>query len=104
MEWANSALHDLTREKRRDSRCWVCALVCLLAAKCLVEVENKIGDVSAYQAVGMYGILRQNERPDAGEPTEIHVNINASVSIDDLLDKLGHRLIEVNKQRRLFTL
>jgi hypothetical protein len=70
----------------------------LLAAKCLVEVENKIGAVSAYQAVGMYGILRQNERLDAGEPTEISMNVNASMSLDDLLDRLGQRLIQVNPE------
>jgi len=67
----------------------------LLAAKCLVQVENKIDQVSAYQAVGMYGILRQNERLDAGEPTEvISITDRRTVeSLDALAAALSQTLI-----------
>ncbi len=68
----------------------------MLAGKCLIEVEKKIDKVSAYQAVGMYGILRQNERLDAGEPTGIvgHAMDRKSVeSLEALASALSQTLI-----------
>ena len=42
-----------------------------LSQKALQQIENRIDKASAPQAGTVYGILRDKERLDAGEPTEI---------------------------------
>jgi hypothetical protein len=42
-----------------------------LSQKALQQIENRIDKASAPQAATVYGILRDKERLDAGEPTEI---------------------------------
>jgi hypothetical protein len=42
-----------------------------LSQKALQQIENRIDKASAPQAAMVYGILRDKERLDAGEPTEI---------------------------------
>jgi hypothetical protein len=42
-----------------------------LSQKALQQIEDKIDQASAPQAAMVYGILRDKERLDAGEPTEI---------------------------------
>ena len=39
--------------------------------KPLQQIENRIDNASAPQAAMVYGILRDKERLDAGEPTDI---------------------------------
>ena len=58
--------------------------------------SGKIENASAYQAAGIYGLLRTHERLDAGEPTEIHahLNIQAVASLDKLAEMLGQSLID----------
>ena len=41
-----------------------------LSQKALQQIENRIDKASAPQAAMVYGILRDKERLDAGEPTE----------------------------------
>jgi hypothetical protein len=59
----------------------------IVAAKALVQVEKKIENASAYQAAGIYGLLRTHERLDAGEPTQITASVNLELIAD--LDKLS---------------
>ena len=91
-EIKESPVFKANRHKQKEA---LEAATRLLAARCLVEAEKKIDTISPYQAVGMYGILRQHERLDAGEPTEIHasLNLSASISLDKLADILSRRLV-----------
>jgi hypothetical protein len=57
-----------------------------------VQVEAKLPAASAYQAAGIYGLLRTHERLDAGEPTEIHATLNVTASLN--LDKLINGRLE----------
>jgi hypothetical protein len=68
----------------------------VVAAKALVQVEQKIESASAYQAAGIYGLLRTHERLDAGEPTQItaSVNLHTVASMDKLAAMLGQALVE----------
>lgn len=63
----------------------------LLASKCLIQVDNQLPKASAYQAAGIYGLLRTHERLDAGEPTEhvAHLHVHEVAEIDGILDKLA---------------
>ena len=63
----------------------------IVAAKALVQVEKKIENASAYQAAGIYGLLRTHERLNAGEPMQItaSVNIQAVTSLDKLAGMLS---------------
>ena len=45
-----------------------------LAQKALQQVEDKLDKASASQAAIIYAIMRDKERLDAGEPTEITVS------------------------------
>lgn len=67
-----------------------------LAKQALEQVEKTLPKASFLQAVTGYGILRDKERLDAGEPTEIHVslNLNHSLALDKLIELLGYRLID----------
>ena len=58
-----------------------------LSQKALQQIENRIDKASAPQAAMVYGILRDKERLDAGEPTEI-VGSYSRVDISGP-DKLG---------------
>lgn len=66
-----------------------------LAKKALKQVEEKLPQASAAQAVIIYGVLRDKERLDAGEPTEItaSVNLHAIQGIDRLAGLLSHSLL-----------
>lgn len=70
-----------------------------MAAKALVQVEKKIENASAYQAAGIYSLLRTHERLDAGEPTSItaSINIQAVTSLDKLAAMLGQSLVDEEK-------
>jgi hypothetical protein len=71
----------------------------VVAAKALVQVEKKIESASAYQAAGIYGLLRTHERLDAGEPTQITaaVNIHAITAMDKLAAMLAQSLLDDDK-------
>ena len=61
-----------------------------LAKKALKQIEDKLPEASAAQATVIYGILRDKERLDAGEPTEhiAHLHFHEVAEIDLLLAKL----------------
>lgn len=54
-----------------------------LSQKALQQIENRIDKASAPQAAMVYGILRDKERLDAGEPTEI-IALHTRQEIDGL--------------------
>jgi hypothetical protein len=68
----------------------------IVAAKALIQVEKKIENASAYQAAGIYGLLRTHERLDAGEPTQIaaFVSTQAVATLDKLAAMLAQSLID----------
>ena len=59
-----------------------------LADRCLDQVEGKLDKTSAYQAAGIYGLLRTHERVDAGEATE-HIAVLHHHEIQDQDNLLG---------------
>ena len=69
-----------------------------LAAKAMIQTEIALPKASALQAATVAAIMIDKSRILAGEPTEIHanLNLNAAVSIDKLCDILNQRLIEIN--------
>lgn len=71
-----------------------------LSQKALQQIENRIDKASAPQAAMVYGILRDKERLDAGEPTEIIVtHSRADVEgLDALAEILGQTLLQSAKQ------
>jgi hypothetical protein len=76
----------------------------VVAAKALVQVEKKIENASAYQAAGIYELLRTHERLDAGEPTQITANldIHAIATMDKLTAMLSRSLIENQRNNRRY--
>jgi hypothetical protein len=68
----------------------------IVAARALIQVEKKIENASAYQAAGIYGLLRTHERLDAGEPTQIaaFVGTQAVATLDKLAAMLAQSLID----------
>lgn len=72
-----------------------------IAEKCLNQVDKKIVDASAYQAAGIYGLLRTHERLDAGEPTEhiAMINRHQIEGLDRLAERLGQALIAAHKEQ-----
>ncbi len=68
----------------------------MLSSKCLIQLEDKLEKASAYQAAGIYGLLRTHERLDAGEATqniEIHSH-NDVAGLDRLCEMLSQSLAQ----------
>ena len=68
-----------------------------LAKKALGQLESKLSMASAAQAAVIYGVLRDKERLDAGEPNELHAiaiqtRLDAELT-DQLAERLSRRLI-----------
>lgn len=94
--WAEVAERPVFAELRRQQKIHLESASRAIAAKCLIQVEEKLDKASAYQAAGIYGLLRTHERLDAGEPTEIigHVTDRRSVeSVEALAAALSQVLI-----------
>ncbi len=70
-----------------------------LAAKALNAAEGKIDKASFYQLVYGAAIMTDKARLLAGEPTEIHANLNltAVTTLDKLAALLGQSLIDDGK-------
>lgn len=66
-----------------------------LSDRALDQVESTLPWTEARDAAVVYGILRQHERLDAGEPTEITASVNVHVEgkVDDLVQALGAALL-----------
>lgn len=71
-----------------------------LSQKALQQIENRIDKASAPQAAMVYGILRDKERLDAGEPTEvIALHTRQEVEgLDALAAVLGQMLLDRAKE------
>ena len=68
------ASNEAFRKYRTDAKRKMQAASLKLSEKALQQIENRIDKASAPQAAMVYGILRDKERLDAGEPTEITVS------------------------------
>jgi hypothetical protein len=71
-----------------------------LSQKALQQIENRIDKPSAPQAAMVYGILRDKERLDAGEPTEIvalHTG-QAIEGLEALAAVLGQTLLQSGRE------
>ncbi len=67
-----------------------------IASQCLEQVEKQLPKASAYQAAGIYGLMRQHERLDMGESTEnvaLVAKIDAT-NADQLAARLSRRLVK----------
>ena len=67
-----------------------------LSQRSVQQIENRIDKASAPQAAMVYGILRDKERLDAGEPTEIVASYRRQdlVRIEDLAAGLSQTLLQ----------
>ena len=71
-----------------------------LSQKALQQIENRIEKASAPQAAMVYGILRDKERLDAGEPTEIiatHSRVEVE-GMEAMAQALGQTLLQSAKE------
>src|SRR5688572_3693148 len=59
--WGEVAERPVFAELRRQQKAHLEAASRSLSAKCLMQAEAGLEKMSSYQAVGMYGILRQHE-------------------------------------------
>ena len=93
--WGEVAEKPVFARLRMEQKAILQSASMLVAAKALDQVEAKITQASAYQAAGIYGLLRTHERLDAGEPTEItaSVNIHAVQGLDRLAALLSQSLL-----------
>jgi hypothetical protein len=94
--WGEVAERPVFARLRLDQKKHLEATSRMLSAKCLIQVDKTIEKASAYQAAGIYGLLRTHERLDAGEPTEIigHIQDRRSVeSLEALAAALSQTLI-----------
>jgi hypothetical protein len=93
--WGQVAETSVFLKLRAEQKLVLQTASMLVSAKALIEVEKKIEKASAYQAAGIYGLLRTHERLDAGEPTQITAssNIDVAVSLDTLAAALSSSLI-----------
>jgi hypothetical protein len=101
--WGEVAERPLFSKLRFEQKQHLEATSRMLSAKCLIQVDKKIELASAYQAAGIYGLLRTHERLDAGEPTQItaSLNVNAVASLDKLAAMFSQRLVEDNNVSNL---
>jgi len=69
-----------------------------LAKKALGQLESKLSLASAAQAAVIYGVLRDKERLDAGEPNELHAitvqTREQALATDALAEALRRRLVK----------
>ena len=68
------ANNEAFRKYRSDAKRKMQAASITLSQKALQQIDKKLDKASAPQAAMVYGILRDKERLDAGEPTEITVS------------------------------
>ena len=105
--WGEVQNQPVFAELRRQQKAHLEAATRVVAAKALIQCDENIHKASAYQAAGIYGLLRTHERLDAGEPTEIvgMVADRRSVeSIENLAAALGQALIARQESNAVSTL
>ena len=93
--WGKVADRPVFVRLRNEQKAALQSATLAVAAKALIQVDEKIDKASAYQAAGIYGLLRTHERLDAGEATvNVEVHVDAVVTIDDLSSRLSRRLVD----------
>ena len=91
MGWGRIIANDQAfKQYRTDAKRKMQAISIQLSQKALQQIENRIDKASAPQAAMVYGILRDKERLDAGEPTEILASLTRQEVAG--IDKLGAAL------------
>jgi hypothetical protein len=96
--WGEVANRPVFLELRAQQKAILHAGTLALSARALVQVEKTIDKASAYQAAGIYGLLRTHDRLDAGESTQ-NVSIHSTldlVSLDKLSEMLGQALMSTD--------
>jgi hypothetical protein len=89
--WGEIIANDQAfKQYRSDAKRKMQAASIKLSQKALQQIENRIDKVSAPQAAMVYGILRDKERLDVGEPTEILASLTRQEIAG--IDKLGAAL------------
>jgi hypothetical protein len=66
-----------------------------IARQALAQIERKLPDASARDAAIVYGVMRDRERLDAGEPTE-HIAVlsrHELIGLDQLAQRLSVELV-----------
>jgi hypothetical protein len=97
--WDKIADGDLFKRHRQEQSRALEQANRTLAAKALNAAEGKIDKASFYQLVYGAAIMTDKARLLAGEPTEIHANLNltAVTSLDKLAAMFSQRLVEEQK-------
>ena len=88
------------KQYRSDAKRKMQAALITLSQKALQQIENRSDKASAPQAAMVYGILRDKERLDAGEPTEIlasYTRVDVE-GVDKLAAALGETLLQRAKE------
>jgi hypothetical protein len=99
--WGKIIANDQAfKQYRSDAKRKMQAASITLSQKALQQIENRIDKASAPQAAMVYGILRDNERLDAGEPTEIVASYTREeiMGLDKLAAALGQALLQSAKE------
>ena len=94
--WGEVAERSVFAELRLKQKARLEAASRMLFSKCLIQLEDTLGNASAYQAAGIYGLLRTHERLDAGEATQnIAVHSHKDVAaLDELCEMLSQSLAQ----------
>ncbi len=97
--WGEIAERSAFAELRHQQKAHLEATSRYLSSECLVQLAKTLDKASAYQAAGIYGLLRTHERLDAGESTsnvEVHTKLEVE-GLDKLCEMLSQSLIERQK-------
>ena len=93
--WGKRAELPVFAKLRLEQKQVLQAASLAVSAQALCQVEATILKASAYQAAGIYGLLRTHERLDAGESTS-NVSVAHHVEVEDLneaADRIAHSLL-----------
>jgi hypothetical protein len=96
--WATVADTPVFQRHRQEQKLALQSASMAVSAKALIRVEETIDKASAYQAAGIYGLLRTHERLDAGEPTQITAssNLNVAMDLDAMATALAASLVPID--------
>lgn len=98
--WGEVCETPVFKRLRAEQKTHLEAASRVLAAKCLIQVDKTLDKTSAYQAAGIYGLLRTHERMDAGEASvniELHVK-GELVGMEQLCAALSRTLVDVSRE------
>ncbi len=94
-QWGERASGPVARSLREEQKSILTDASLAIAAQCVKQVEKRLPDASAYQAAGIYGLMRTHARLDMGESTEniaIVARVDAN-NADGLAQRLATRLV-----------